>query len=242
MFASREKLYLGFVSFFLCIQLSENDDEISRIETSYLENMRRLAEDRQRILSTLRERGSERADSTSISAFRQPCSSSSQVSTGSAQPDSGSTPICGSTSSASSSGTPVESSNHHRASSSEPPGEGATRGPPPTLENFGPFHTLPSTSGSRRDSIEVLTGSGISETITYSELARRLANREDVMVVGNHRLASASASAQVSAHSPSSAGTVMSESGIDLWRLCVFVCVCECMCICLLSLSLSKVR
>ncbi|KAK7107082.1 pneumococcal serine-rich repeat protein-like [Littorina saxatilis] len=60
------------------------------------------------------------------------------------------------------------------------------------IANLGPFHTLPAATGSDSDRIEVLTGSGESETISFSELARRLANRDDVMVVGNHRMAPAS--------------------------------------------------
>lgn len=54
-------------------------------------------------------------------------------------------------------------------------------------QGSGSGSSFGSRSGSR-NMIEVLGPSGESETITYRELARRMANREDVMVVGDHRL------------------------------------------------------
>ncbi|KAK7491291.1 hypothetical protein BaRGS_00017392 [Batillaria attramentaria] len=50
-------------------------------------------------------------------------------------------------------------------------------------------------SAGSRNMIQVLGPSGESETITYRELARRMANREDVTVVGDHRLRTPAASA-----------------------------------------------
>ena len=201
-----------FIYFSFWKQLSENDDEISRIESNYRESMRRLAEDRERILSTLRERSDPAGSDpgTTLTPPYQPCASCSTQTGADAEPETPTPTRFGSGSSQLGSGPPRASSGSGSGSGSEPSptmtsshltGAGATTADSPggdlsgrsaaTLEDVGPFHTLPTASGSsERDGIEVLTGSGESETISYRELALRLANRDDVMVVGNHRRAS----------------------------------------------------
>lgn len=57
-----------------------------------------------------------------------------------------------------------------------------------TSEPSSSFVSGSSASSRGGRTIEVLGPSGESETISYRELARRMANREDVTVVGEHRL------------------------------------------------------
>lgn len=197
--------------------MSENDDEISRIESNYRESMRRLSEDRERILSTLRERSDTADTSVSLTSPPQPCTSHlTHTSTQSASPTSSSSGCSTSGPSQTNSGSGPSTPGSSQLTAADAAGTAA--GPqgckrsghlaprlPQSADDLGPLHTLPTASGSNQDSIEVLTGSGESETITYHELARRLANRDDVMVVGNHRRASAQPPA-TSSSVPSTAG------------------------------------
>lgn len=53
---------------------------------------------------------------------------------------------------------------------------------------MGGFHTLRSHVERNAQTVEVIRGNdGVHETITFRELARRIANRMDVIVVGSHR-------------------------------------------------------
>lgn len=209
--------------------------------------MRRLAEDRERILSTLRERSDIADTSVPLTSLHQPCAShSARTTTRSATPASSSSSrsVSGPPRTNSSSGPSTPNACHPTAAgltdapadSQAPPGSGhfAPRVPQST-DDLRPLHTLPTASGSNQDSIEVLTGSGESETITYHELARRLANRDDVMVVGNHRRTPATSRAL-----PSAAGDCVwaywrdceyACSGIIIIIIMVIVCGCS-VCVC----------
>lgn len=200
--------------------------------------MRRLAEDRERILSTLRERSDVAETSVPLTSLHQPCAShSAHTSTRSATPASSSSSrsVSGPPQTNSSSGPSTPSACHPTAAgvtdapadSQAPPGSGhfAPR-VPQSVDDLRPLHTLPTASGSNQDGIEVLTGSGESETITYHELARRLANRDDVMVVGNHRRTTVAPPA-TSRALPSAAGDCVWAS----WCVCWCGRDCECACV-----------
>ncbi|XP_076444431.1 uncharacterized protein LOC143282658 isoform X2 [Babylonia areolata] len=199
-------------------QLFENNDEISRIETNFLASMRRLTESRNRILSTLMDRGSEPASTTTT----QPAGDAVTPAPHDNQHDSAA-------STSSTAAGPSAQSGVMESSGSTETGSGAgVEGSQPSAsgegEEMGTFHTLPTPSGSSSSqTIEVINRAGEQETITYSELARRMANREDVLVVGNHRRGPAAATttttSQQQQQSLASSGQGQQQS--DILRSCL---------------------